>query len=80
MIKAISDNKHYIVLYTDWCHQGFNFKHNISWKSNLGDEGSVEHSLGLLTYFFLHYFGKKGTLDAMIARNVDKVVSGIKNV
>lgn len=78
-LKAVSDNKTYIVLYSDWYRKGFKFVHYISWKNSGQVEGRAEFSLGLFTYFLLHYFGKKGTLDNMIANNVNRIAEGIKN-
>jgi hypothetical protein len=67
------------VLYTYWHRKGFKFVHNITWKNSGKVEGNAEFSLGIFTYLFLLYFGKKGTLDNMIAKNVNRIAEGIKN-
>jgi hypothetical protein len=67
------------VLYTEWHRKEFKFVHNITWKNNGKVEGSAEFGLGLFTYFLLHFFGKKGTLDNMITTNVNRIAEGIKN-
>lgn len=79
MIRAVSDNKSYLVLYTYWYRDGFKFKHNITWKNRGQVEGTAEFSLGLFTYLFLLYFGKKGTLDNMIVKNVNRIVEDIRH-
>lgn len=74
MLKAVSDKKTYICLYTDWSRQGLTYYNNITVKFNTITECSAQFSLGFFTYHFLRFFGKPGVLTEMINTNIQKTL------